>query len=225
MRSIAIVGWLGIIGALLVWQGLGLVRGPEWPTLSDFFRSFMATEGLSTPLIRPSARASLALRVDSIRFPHVLLRAKGTQTRLGYALWRVQVVDASLVGADYPDTHEAMAMRIDQFTFGSIRIDGVIYEHDVVIARGRVRKRKKKSSKPFRGAFGHTPLSIKENIPWDCRRLVVGTGADGALPVMDEVKQEAARREVDLVIVPTREAIRALQAEPKDTNAILHVTC
>jgi len=125
----------------------------------------------------------------------------------------------------YPDTREAMAMRIDQLTFGSIRIDGVIYEHDVVIARARVRKRKKKSSKPFRGAFGHTPLSIKENIPWDCRRLVVGTGADGALPVMDEVKQEAARREVDLVIVPTREAIRALQAEPKDTNAILHVTC
>jgi len=73
-------------------------------------------------------------------------------------------------------------MRIDQFTFGSIRIDGVIYEHDVVIARGRVRERKKKSSKPFRGAFGHTPLSIKENIPWDCRRLVVGTGADGAFP-------------------------------------------
>jgi len=75
-------------------------------------------------------------------------------------------------------------MRIDQFTFGSIRIDGVIYEHDVVIARGRVRKRKKKSSKPFRDAFGHTPLSVEEKIPWDCRRLVVGTGADGALPVM-----------------------------------------
>jgi hypothetical protein len=118
-----------------------------------------------------------------------------------------------------------MAMRIDQFTFGSIRIDGVIYEHDVVIARGRVQKRKKKSSKPFRGAFGHTPLSIEENIPWDCRRLVVGTGADGAPPVMDEVKQEAARREVALLTVPTREAIRALKAEPKDTNAILHVTC
>jgi hypothetical protein len=42
---------------------------------------------------------------------------------------------------------------------------------------------------------------------------------------MDEVKREAARREVELLIVPTSEAIRALQAEPKDTNAILHVTC
>jgi hypothetical protein len=116
-------------------------------------------------------------------------------------------------------------MRIDQFTFGSIRIDGVIYEHDVVVDRGRVRERKKKPSKPFRSAFGHTPLSVEENIPWDCRRLVIGTGADGALAVMDEVEREAAHRKVQLLIVPTREAIRALQAEPKDTNAILHVTC
>ena len=42
MRAVAIVGWLGIVGAFLVWQGIGLVRGPEWPTMSDFFRSFMA---------------------------------------------------------------------------------------------------------------------------------------------------------------------------------------
>jgi hypothetical protein len=125
----------------------------------------------------------------------------------------------------YLDIHEAMAMRIDQFTFGSIRIDGVIYRHDVVIAGGRVRKRKKKPSRPFHDVFGHTPVSIEENIPWDCRRLVVGTGAGGALPVMDEVKQEAARREVELLTVPTSEAIRAMQAEPEDTNAILHVTC
>ena len=118
-----------------------------------------------------------------------------------------------------------MALRIDQFTFGSIRIDGVIYEHDVVIPRGRVRERKKKSSRRFRDVFGHTPVSMKENIPWDCPRLVVGTGAEGGLPVMDEVKQEAARRGVELMTVPTTEAIRAVQAEPKHTNAILHVTC
>ena len=41
MRTIAVVGWLAIVGALLIWQGLGLIRGPEWPTLSDFFRAFM----------------------------------------------------------------------------------------------------------------------------------------------------------------------------------------
>jgi hypothetical protein len=60
-------------------------------------------------------------------------------------------------------------MRIDQFTFGSIRIDGEAYDHDVVIDRGRVRRRKKKPSKLFRNAFGHTPLSVEERIPWSCR--------------------------------------------------------
>jgi hypothetical protein len=32
----------------------------------------------------------------------------------------------------------------------------VIYDHDVVIDRGAVSRRKKKPSKPFRDAFGHT---------------------------------------------------------------------
>ena len=116
-------------------------------------------------------------------------------------------------------------MRIDRFTFGSIRIDGEVYAHDVVIDRGRVRKRKKAPSKPFRAAFAHTPLSAMEDIPWKCRRLVVGTGADARLPVMDEVKEEAARRRVELLILPTSEAIDALKPGAKGTNAILHVTC
>jgi hypothetical protein len=42
-------------------------------------------------------------------------------------------------------------------------------------------------SKKFCDRFGHTPLSIKEQIPWKCSRLVIGTGT-GALPVMKEVK-------------------------------------
>jgi len=116
-------------------------------------------------------------------------------------------------------------MRIDEFTFGSIRIDGVTYEHDVVIDGGRVGKRKKKPSRPLRAAFGHTPLSVGEHIPWDCRLLVIGTGAGGALPVMDEVRQEAARRGVELLTVPTGEAIEALRSGSTDTNAILHLTC
>jgi hypothetical protein len=41
VRPIAVVGWLLIVAALLTWQGIGLVRGGEWPILTDFFRAFM----------------------------------------------------------------------------------------------------------------------------------------------------------------------------------------
>jgi hypothetical protein len=115
-------------------------------------------------------------------------------------------------------------MRIDKFSFGSIRIDGETYESDVVIDRGKVRKRKKKPSRKFRDVFGHTPLSVKEKIPWKCRRLVIGTGS-GDLPVMKEVKQEAKRRKIKLLVLPTSQAIKALKENSDKTNAILHLTC
>ena len=115
-------------------------------------------------------------------------------------------------------------MRFEAFSFGSVRIDGITYDHDVLIDRGEVYKRKKKPSKKFRNNFGHTPLSAEERIPWKCRRLVIGTGT-GALPVMDELKQEARRRNVELRILPTAHALELLKEAGPDTNAILHVTC
>ena len=114
-------------------------------------------------------------------------------------------------------------MRFEKFSFGSIRIDGVAYEHDVVIDRGHVRRRKKKPSKKFRDEFGHTPLSVEEKIPWKCQRLIIGTGT-GNLPVMPEVRREAKRRKIRLSILPTAEAIKTLKENAENTNAILHVT-
>ncbi len=116
-------------------------------------------------------------------------------------------------------------MRFEEFSFGAIRIDGETYERDVVIDRGEVSRRRKKASKKFRDEFGHTPLSIEEKIPWKCRRLVIGTGAYGRLPVMEEVEREAKKRGVKLLVLPTAEAIKALEENPEDTNAILHLTC
>ena len=116
-------------------------------------------------------------------------------------------------------------MRFTGYSFGSIQVDGVTYDHDLVIDHGKIRKRKKAASRKFRDAYGHTPLSADEDIPWRCRRLVIGSGADGALPVMQEVREEARRRKIDLVILPTAEAIGALVKAGAGTNAILHLTC
>jgi hypothetical protein len=116
-------------------------------------------------------------------------------------------------------------MRFTHFAFGVLEIEGVTYEHDIVIDQGEIQKRKKKASKKFRSAFGHTPLSLEENIPWRCTSLVIGTGAYGRLPVMDDVKREADERGVKLIVLPTADAIEVLQRGPRKTNAVLHVTC
>jgi len=116
-------------------------------------------------------------------------------------------------------------VRFSNYSFGSVRVDGVTYDHDLIIDRGQIRKRKKAPSRQFRDQYGHTPLSAAEDIPWQCRRLVIGTGAAGALPVMQQVHDEARRRNVDLVLLPTERAVAALTGATKDTNAILHLTC
>ena len=116
-------------------------------------------------------------------------------------------------------------MRFTDYSFGSVRVDGVSYDHDLIIDRGKIRKRKKAVFRKFRDEYRHTPLSAAEDIPWRYRRLVIGTGAHGALPVRKEVQTEARRRDVDLVVMPTAQAIGVLAETMKDTNAILHLTC
>jgi hypothetical protein len=117
-------------------------------------------------------------------------------------------------------------MKASWVRFGEIEVEGLRYDHDVVIDRGKIAKRSKKASKPYRARYGHTPLSADEAIPWGGKRLIVGTGASGSLPIMPEVWHEAERRHIEVVAVPTEQALALLSdMPPADVRAILHVTC
>jgi hypothetical protein len=117
-------------------------------------------------------------------------------------------------------------MQAKLVEFGEIEVEKKRYGHDVVIKAGKIKKRKKGPSKPYREQTGHTPLSIKERIPWGGSQLIVGTGTYGRLPVMPEVEKEASRRGIKLVAVPTEEACQLMKdLKAKDVYAILHATC
>ena len=69
------------------------------------------------------------------------------------------------------------------------------------------------------------PLSLEEEMPWECQRLRIGTGAYGRLPIMHSVRSEAKIGEVTLLMLTKEKAIEILNEYGKDTKAILHVTC
>ncbi len=117
-------------------------------------------------------------------------------------------------------------MKMKMQGFGAIEVEGERYDYDLVIEQGRIRKRGKGPSKAYRSAYGHTPLSAEEAIPWHGKRLYIGTGMYGRLPVMPEVYAAAAQRHVEVIALRTPELcgqLRALRAE--EINAVLHLTC
>ena len=117
-------------------------------------------------------------------------------------------------------------MKAALVEFGVLELAGHRYTCDVVIDGGRVTRRNKAPSKTLRGGFGHTPLSAAEDIPWGGGRLIVGTGADGALPITSDLVAEARRRGITIEALPTPKACRLLAGlKRRDVHAVLHVTC
>ena len=63
-------------------------------------------------------------------------------------------------------------------------------------------------------------------MPWGGRRLIVGTGAQGGLPITPDVYAEAARRGIAVDVMPTKDACRLLRdLRPEKIRAVLHITC
>jgi hypothetical protein len=94
------------------------------------------------------------------------------------------------------------------YSFGSIRVDGVTYDHDLIIDRGKIRKRKKAASKRFRGVYGHTPLSAAEDIPDQDGQALAGQPA--RLGYIPGGKQPGQFRAADWRPAPVR-VIRRLR--------------
>ena len=118
-------------------------------------------------------------------------------------------------------------MKVKFIHFGELEIDGERYTEDVIIAEGKILFRDKKPSRKKKKDFsGHTPLSVKEVIPWSCKELIIGTGEEGLLPVMNKIYEQAEEKGVKLMVVRTPKACKLLsEADLSTTNAILHVTC
>jgi hypothetical protein len=114
-------------------------------------------------------------------------------------------------------------MVVNALSFGSVTIDGETYSKDIIISSGEVKKRKKGGSKKFRDEYGHTPLSVDENIPWKCKHLIIGSGHSSALPVMEKVYKKAHKKGVKIAEMSTPDAIK--HVNDPDTNLILHLTC
>ena len=111
--------------------------------------------------------------------------------------------------------------------YGWIEIDGIRYEHDVIVHRDRsVEKRSKKKSRKNRGFFNHTPLGDTELGFLEKEKpdiVYIGTGQFDDLPITTEALKILAK--FGAIIRPTPEIMKFLSTEYRSFAAILHVKC
>src|SRR5262245_38783149 len=118
---------------------------------------------------------------------------------------------------------------IEGTTFGSITVEGTVFDHDVIIRPdGRVKKRKKKLSKAVYGT-SHT-ISLEE-AEYVCGQgpgadhLIVGSGQYGNVELSPEAAAYVERMKCRVVLLPTPEVIDVWNDIEGDAIGLFHVTC
>ncbi len=120
-----------------------------------------------------------------------------------------------------------MKPRIDQTQFGSITIEGEVFEHDVIIRlNGKVKKRKKKLSKAVYGTSHTISLDEAKHVYEEgADRLIIGAGQDGNVELSDEAAEYFRRKECQVKLQLTPEAIQTWNEAEGNVIGLFHVTC
>ena len=122
-----------------------------------------------------------------------------------------------------------MKPRIDRTAFGSITVEGSVFEHDVIIRPdGKVMKRKKKLSKAVYGT-SHTISRDEAKHVCDqgagADRLIVGSGQYGNVGLSPEAAAYVEDRKFSVVLLPTPEVIDVWNETEGRAIGLFHVTC
>ena len=118
-------------------------------------------------------------------------------------------------------------MRNDGTNFGNITVDGKTYDHDVIIRLdGEVAKRKKKLSKKLYGT-SHVVSEDEGEFVFQkgCKLLVLGSGQQGNKHLYREAEAWLGKKDGEIVIRPTPEAVRIFDEARGKKFGIFHVTC
>ncbi len=122
-----------------------------------------------------------------------------------------------------------MKPRIDKTEFGSITVEGTVFEHDVIIRPdGQVKKRKKKLSKAVYGTSHMISLPEAEYV-WEQGagpdRLIVGCGQYGNVELSPEAAVYLKRKGCPVDLRPTPEVIDVWNKAKGRAMGLFHVTC
>lgn len=126
-------------------------------------------------------------------------------------------------------------MKIESYDFGKIKIDGKVYNHDVIIYPSSFDKKGDRvypdEVKDWWRDESHWVgvEDIKEIIEKKPKTIIFGTGESGIMKVAEETRKFLEASDIQIIIEPTKKACEVYNKlsdeEKKSTIAVLHLTC
>ena len=110
---------------------------------------------------------------------------------------------------------------IEHYTFGSIKIDGKNYSHDVIICGSKVDSWWRNTSHEV--SINDLDPILKNNP----KTIIFGTGAMGVMKVLPETEEYLKSQGIKFSINRTGDSVKEfnLAAQEPGTVAALHLTC
>ena len=120
-----------------------------------------------------------------------------------------------------------MKPKIEKTNFGSITINNIKYDHDVLIGLdGKISKRKKKLSKKIYGTSHIVSLDEAKYIyEKGIKKIIVGAGQYTSLSLSEEAKQYFKKKNCMVKLMSTPEAMEEWNKIKGDCIGLFHVTC
>jgi len=120
-----------------------------------------------------------------------------------------------------------MKLKIDSTNFGSITVDGEIFDHDILIRlNGQVEKREKALSKEVYGTSHKVSLEEAKYIYEEgTEKIIIGTGQTGFVKLSEEAEDFFTGKKCGIELFPTPWAIERWNELEGRIAAMFHVTC
>lgn len=120
-----------------------------------------------------------------------------------------------------------MVPKIGDTSFGIIRVENDLFDHDIVInLKGKVLKRKKKLSKAIYGTSHKVSLDeIKHIHEKGADIIVIGSGQYGRLVISNEAASYLKNHSCKYKLMPTPQAIDYWNSHKGKMVGMFHVTC
>ncbi|ALU11702.1 hypothetical protein EYM_03890 [Ignicoccus islandicus DSM 13165] len=130
--------------------------------------------------------------------------------------------------------NEVPSLRLCGIGWFKLHVNNLITNRDLIVRwDGKILRRNSKPSKQYSHIYFHTPLSLEEFLQYEpflstCEQIIIGSGYNGRMKVMDGVIRYLQEKGRELVISETPQAITYFVKQVnlnRKSCLIVHLTC